>query len=146
MGTTWILIANATRARLYENTGIGKGLDLLEEFTHPESRLKGADLVSDRPGHMQSSGNGQGSRQPATSPRTFEAELFAREIAETLEFARAQNQFDRLILVAGTPFLGALRSQLSSHVLSRTSETLSKDYTAAKDKELGRHLEPYVYL
>ena len=28
MNTTWILVANAARARLYENTGIGKSLNL----------------------------------------------------------------------------------------------------------------------
>lgn len=146
MSTTWILVANAARARLYENTGIGKGLGLLSEFDHPESRLKGSDLVSDRPGFMQSSGNGHGARQPATDPKQNEAEHFAQEIARTLELGRGQNKYERLILVAGSPFLGTLKSRISSSVLAMTSDTVEKDYTTANEREIGKHLEHCIYL
>lgn len=146
MNTTWILVANAARARLYENTGIGKGLNLLSEFDHPQSRLKAADLVTDRAGFMQSSGNGQGARQPATDPKQNEAEHFAQEIAHSLESGRGQNKYGRLILVAGSPFLGTLKARLSQHILALTSDTLEKDYTSANTREISKHLEHCIYL
>jgi protein required for attachment to host cells len=146
MNTTWILVANAARARLYENTGIGKGLNLLSEFDHPQSRMKGADLVTDRAGFMQSAGNGHGARQPATDPKQNEAEHFAQEIAHSLEAGRGLNKYERLILVAGSPFLGTLRARLSQQILALTSDTLEKDYTSANAREIGKHLEHCIYL
>jgi hypothetical protein len=38
MATTWILVANAAQAKLYANQGPNKGVELVKEFTHPESR------------------------------------------------------------------------------------------------------------
>lgn len=146
MSTTWILVANSARARLFENIGIGKGLNLVSEFAHPQSRLKGSDLVSDRAGFMQSAGNGHGTRQPAIDPKQNEAEHFAQEIARTLDLGRGQNKYERLILVAGSPFLGTLKSRLSGQVLALTSDTLEKDYTSNNAREIGKHLEHCIYL
>lgn len=146
MSTTWILVANAARARLYENTGIGKGLKLVSEFDHPESRQKGSELVSDRAGFMQSSGNGHGARQPAIDPKQNEAEHFALEIARTLEHGRGQNQYERLILVAGSPFMGTLKARLPEPVLGLMSDTIEKDYTSVNERELGSKLEHCIYL
>lgn len=146
MSTTWILVANASRARLFENTGINKGLKLVSEFEHPASRMKGSDLVSDRPGHMPRSGNSQGSRQPTIEPKQNEAEHFAKEIANTLEMGRGQNGYERLIVAAAAPFLGVLKSHLSDGVISRMSETINKDYTQVPEHELGSKFEHCIYL
>lgn len=146
MSTTWILVANAARARLYENTGIGKGLKLLSEFLHPESRMKGSDLVSDRAGYVPGVGNGHASRQQATDPKQNEAEHFALEIARSLEHGRGQNKYGRLILVAGSPFLGILKARLSDQVSTLTTETVDKDYTSLNERELGGKLEHCIYL
>lgn len=146
MSTTWILVANSARARLFENTGIGKGLKLLTEFEHPQSRQKGSELVSDRAGFMQSSGNGHGARQPAMDPKQNEAEHFAQEIAHNLEAGRGQNKYERLILVAGSPFMGTLKSRLPDPVMGLTSDTIEKDYTSVNERELGGKLEHCIYL
>lgn len=146
MSTTWVLVANSARARLYENTGIGKGLKLLSEFDHPESRMKGSELVSDRAGYVPGVGNGHASRQQATDPKQNEAEHFALEIARTLEHGRGQNQYERLILVAGSPFLGILKARLSDQVSTLTTDTVDKDYTSATDREIGKHLEHCIFL
>ncbi len=146
MGTTWIVVANAARARLYENTGIGKGLKLLSELEHPQSRQKGSDLVADRPGFMQSAGNGHGARQPAITPKQNEAEHFAQEIAHTLEAGRGQNKYERLILVAGSPFMGTLKARLPDPVIGLMTDTLEKDYTNVNERELGSKLEHCIYL
>jgi len=146
MGTTWILVANASTARIYENKGISKGLKLVSQLDHPESRMKGSELVSDRPGYMQSVGNGHGARQPATDPKQNEAEHFALNLAKTLEQGRGDNRYDRLIVVASNPFLGTLKPRLSGQVQSLVSETIEKDYTKVTDKELAGHLSHCIYL
>ena len=146
MTTNWILVANASTARIYSNNGPKKGLKLVKELNHPESRQKSSELVTDRPGHMQGFGNGHGSRQPATTPKEYEIEKFALEIAKELDHGRSTNDFDRLIMVASSPFIGTINSRLSDHVRSKVSDTVEKDYTRANDRELAGHLEHCIYL
>lgn len=146
MSTTWILVANASSARLYANQGPKKGLQLVKPFDHPESREKASDLVSDRPGHNQGHGNGHGSFVSATDPKQNEAERFALELSKELDQGRATNNYERLILIASNPFMGMLNSRLSSHVRTLVSETIEKDYTRATEKELAGHLEHCIYL
>ena len=146
MSTTWILVANASQAKLYANHGPKKGLELVKELEHPESREKAANLVSDRPGHMQSAGNGHGAYVPPTDPKTHEAERFAQELAHELEAGRVNNAYDRLIISASANFLGMLNGRLSSQVKTKVSESIEKDYTRLPVKELSGHLESYVFL
>ncbi|MDA8383645.1 MAG: host attachment protein [Betaproteobacteria bacterium] len=143
---TWILTANASTARLYSNLGPNKGLQLVREFDHPESREKALNLVSDRPGHNQGHGNGHGSYVPATDPKSNEADRFAQELARELEQGRATNGYDRLILLASTPFIGMLNARLTERVRALVTERIEKDYTRATEKELSAYLEPYIFL
>lgn len=144
--TSWILVANASKAKLFANHGPKKGLELLKEMIHPESRQKNAELVTDRPGFMQSSGNGHGSRQPATEPKQNEARNFAQELAQELQHGRSTNQYNRAILVAPPAFMGLLNNQLDGPTAQIVSDRFEKDYTKASEKELCSHLESCIYL
>ena len=46
MAITWILVANASLAKLYANLGPNKGLTLVKELIHPESRQSERRLQS----------------------------------------------------------------------------------------------------
>jgi protein required for attachment to host cells len=146
MSTTWILIANTSFAKLYANHGPQKGLELIKELDHPESREKGSDLVSDRPGHNQGHGNGHGSFVQATDPKQREAERFALELSKELEHGRTTNQFERLIIAASPSFMGTLKSKLPTHVMGMVSDSIEKDYTKAPEKELKGHLAHVIFL
>lgn len=146
MSTTWILTANASIARLYSNRGPNKGLELVKEFSHPESREKGVDLVTDRPGHNQSHGNGHGAYVPASDPRQNEADRFALELARELDQARSSHSFDRLIVIASSPFMGTLNSRLPDRLRTMVADTVEKDYTRASEKELKGLLEDRIFL
>lgn len=146
MSTNWILVANASIARLFVNHGPKKGIQLIKELHHPESREKGSDLVSDRPGHYQGHGNGRGSFSPAIDPKQNEAERFALTLARELEQGRAANSYERLILVVSSPFMGVLNSKLGNHVRDLITDSVEKDYTKATEKELTGHLEQCIYL
>lgn len=146
MTTTWIVVANASEAKIYANRGIKKGLEKQGEFSHPESRKKGSELVTDRPGHMQSVGNGHGARQPATDPKHYEHENFARELAQHLDHGRTTNSYQRLILVAEPHFRGLLNGALGSQVRDLISGAIDRDYTKATDRELVDHLGKHILL
>ncbi len=143
MSITWVVVANASIARVYERN---KGLHLVTQLEHPESRMKRADLVTDRPGYMQSVGNGHGSRQPQTDPKTHEAEEFALELAKRLDHERAEGKFNRLVLVASTPFMGMLKQRLSPQTAELVTDTIEKDYTKEPDKEIWERLREMIVI
>lgn len=146
MSTTWILVANASQAKLYANHGPKRGLELVKELDHPESREKAANLVSDRPGHNQGHGGGHGAFVQATDPKEHEADRFALELARELEDGRVSNAYDRLILVSSPAFLGLINNKISTQVKGKLSESIEKDYTRLPIKELSGHLESVVFL
>lgn len=144
--TTWILVANSSKAKLFENTGPKKGLQLLKEMDHPESRQKNAELVTDRAGFLQSSGNGHGARQPQTDPKTHEARNFAHELSRELISGRTGNRCNRIILCAPPAFMGLLNGMLDSPTSQLVSDRLEKDYTKSSDRDLAGHLESCIFL
>jgi protein required for attachment to host cells len=144
---TWILVANSSYARILGNDGPKKGLKLVKELEHPQSREKRLDLVSDRPGHNTGgTGSGRGAFIPQTDPSKHEAENFALEVAKELEHGRVTQGYERLILVASNPFIGLLNNRIGGHVRAMVSDTIEKDYTKATEKELARHLEHCIFL
>ncbi len=144
MPTTWIMVANASQAKLFANHGPNKGLHFVKELSHPESREKTSNLVSDRSGSH--TGTGHGAFVQATDPKHHEAERFAQEVTRELDDGRLNNAYDRLILVASSPFMGLVNSRLPELVRSKLSEIIDKDYTRLPIKDLAGHLQSYVYL
>jgi len=146
MAITWILVANASLAKLYANLGPNKGLTLVKELIHPESRQKNAQLVTDRAGNMAGLGNGQGSRQPQTIPKDHEAKVFAQEIAHELYRGRAKNAFGRAILMAPPGFMGMLNAELDNPTAQLITDRFDKDYTKTPEPQLREHLATCLYL
>jgi len=146
MAITWILVANASLAKLYANLGPNKGLMLVKELIHPKSRQKNSELVTDRAGRMAGSGNGQISRQPQTHPKDHEAQVFAQEIAHELYRGRATNAFGRAILMAPPSFMGMLNAQLDNPTAQLITDRFDKDYTKTPEPQLREHLATCLYL
>jgi protein required for attachment to host cells len=142
MSVTWIMVANASQAKLYANNGPKKGLQLVKELLHPESREKAANLVSDRIGNYA----GSGSYAQPTDPKEHEAERFALELSRELEDGRVKNAYEKLIVVASSHFMGLLNQRISGQVKNKVAEFIEKDYTRLPVKELSGHLEGHVYL
>jgi protein required for attachment to host cells len=142
MSITWIMVANASQARLFTHNGPNKGLELVKELVHPESREKAAELVSDRIGNYA----GSGSYAQPTNPKEHEAERFAQEVAHELEQGRVNNAYEKLIVVTSAHFMGLLNGRITQQVKNKISESINKDYTHLPVKELSGHLANHVFL
>ncbi len=143
---TWLLIANASKARVYSlckahfiQSANQKDLQLEESCEHIESRMKGEDLISDKDGKF-----GHGSFVEATNPREHEAELFAIELAKKLDVARKDNQFHELIIAAPPAFLGLIKKHLTNDSMKKIFKTIEKDYTAHDDRDLASALSDHL--
>lgn len=138
----WVVVANAARARVLEETGQPGVYVHRADLVHPASRQKGMALGSDRPGHVESLGHNTGSSayQPRTDPRQREHKHFAHELAATLNQGVAAGQCAGLVLVASNPFLGELKAQLDEQATKRLLRTVASDFTTLGDDEVARRL------
>ncbi len=146
MPTTWILVSNSSKAKLYANDGPKKGLKLVKEFSHPQSREKGSNLITDRPGHYKSARSARGAFSQQTDPRDQEKARFAHELSAALEQGRTGRKYQCLILAAPPDFLGTLNSILGDKVRALVSAAISKDYTKIADKPLAGHVGKFIRL
>ncbi|MCW8828411.1 MAG: host attachment protein [Gammaproteobacteria bacterium] len=138
---TWLLVGNASRARLFETQARPRTLKLLKEYLHPPSREKGEELASDRPGHFQAEARGMegtthGAFNEPTNPKDFEHDRFALELAKELNDGRTQNRFGNLMIVASPHFHGLLNQHLNEHVAKMVSSHINKDYTDLNEEKL----------
>jgi len=138
----WLVIANAARARVLEESNKPGRYVHVADLVHPQSRQKGISLVDDRPGHAHAEGVGLAgtSFAPRTDPHERERDRFAREVARRLDEGIAAHGCAGLVLVASSPFLGRLKAHLGAQARKAVVRTLDADYTALGDRELAARL------
>jgi protein required for attachment to host cells len=144
MEKSWIVLANAARARILERDPADGALAELTDFVHPQSRQKASELASDRPGHAQKAHGDPAKVSTAFEPRTDlrrkEHEEFARQLAQHLDDAVAQRRCTSLVLIASNPFLGELRSHLGSATQKALALAVPTDLTSVAVPELTRRV------
>ena len=147
MTKNWILVANRTGARLFENLGPGHGLSKLEEFMHPGGHMKNQDLASDEGGRAYDSvGGGRHRMEQRESPKHQEDRHFAHELAQALNKGHEKEHYTRLFLVAEPKFLGEIKAELDKKSQSLLEATLDKDLVHVEDRDLPSHLSAILKL
>jgi protein required for attachment to host cells len=138
----WMVIANAARARVLEETGKPHVYTHVADLVHPQSRQKGHELASDRPGHAEGGAPGQAGAAylPRTDPRQREHDRFAQQVAQCLDEGIASGRCAGLVLVASSPFLGQLKAHLGVQAKKAIVRTVDADYTALRERELAERL------
>jgi protein required for attachment to host cells len=141
---TWLIVANSSIARIYK---IEKRHELkeLKVLEHPESRLHNLDLVTDKPGRdFESAGVGKHALEPKVLPKRQEFAVFAKTLADFLENARNQGEFETLYVAASPSLLGLLRHSLHPNTAKLIKGEVDKDMTQMKPQEIPAHL-PFFY-
>ena len=128
MTTTWIIAADASRARILQVTDRAQQLEEVEDLLNPEGRVHDRELISDaHPRFSGHSGGGPGSDREETSAAEHATELFAKRVGNYLESGRTAHRYDRLHLIAPPKFLGQLRKELGKEVQKLVAQELPKD-------------------
>ena len=147
MNNTWILVAHRGGARLLENKGPGKGLNLLHDIPHPEGRLKNKDIGADKPGRsIDSHGPGRHSLSSEQEPTAHVTEQFAKQLSTMLDDGRHQQRYGKLVLVAEPRFLGSLRAALSTPTAALVMATVGKDLGSVELHNMPKHLTDTIRL
>lgn len=143
--STWVLVADSSRARIFESETPSSPLVELETFAHPEGRQHDRDLTSDLPGrNADSSGVGHHAMSNETDPKKQESINFAKLIAQHLEQARTANKLHKLIIVAAPTFLGIMREQLNNQISKLITMELDKNLVQHDINDIRQHLPQYL--
>ncbi|HET8711512.1 MAG TPA: host attachment protein [Spongiibacteraceae bacterium] len=136
--TSWVVVADSRRARIFANEGAHFSLREVADFAHPLESLHGGNPK----GHISagSSGTSHG-MEPATLPKEKSRHAFAHEIANYLQQEFAQKHFSKLILVAAPEFLGEVRAALPDKLGSVVSGSVAKDLVACTQGDISKYLD-----
>lgn len=136
----WILIANASGARLLEE-GLAGRLQVSQSFEHPESRVRSAAVGDARAGWSMGHDRHGGATYAARDTAQHKERLqFAVELAQFLEHRAQENRFDALTLFAPPDFLGELRSHLGQASARRVCASRAVDLTHVGVAELTQRI------
>lgn len=144
MEKTWVVVANGSEGRIFHINSLVKGLSLVSEHEHPQSRQKAGELITDRPGSY-GAGTAHGSFVEAAEPKEVEMERFAQQLASVLNEGRNSNKFRRLVLVASPHFHGLLNKHIDNHTANLVWKHLDKDYTKVAERDLMSHLRDHLH-
>ena len=141
MSFTWVIVADKSRARIFETERLGAELHERETLAHPASRLHEQELTSDLPGRaFDSSGQGRHAMGNEVEPKEHEAEAFAKQIADLVDKARTENRIDQLVVIAAPTMLGLLRNTFSDEAKKLVDAELDKDLTQHSVADIQAHL------
>ncbi len=139
MKKTWVVAAESSRARIFMAESRVKPMQELEGLAHPMSRAKVLDINSDDAGKtFDRMGQGMHDMEKEVDPKKHEADLFAKEIADKLQKARATGEFEALVLVAAPEFLGMLRKHLDPNTLKSVERTVSKNLVRGDEEQIRK--------
>ena len=141
MATTWVLVADSSRARIFSTTSQIAPLYEIETLAHPEGRLHEQALTTDLPGSdRDAAGAGRHAMGTEVSPKQQESINFARCIANHLNGAYSNQKYEHLIIVAAPGLLGILRKQLAANIAKHIVLELDKNLAQLKASEIRKHL------
>lgn len=142
MSKYWVVAADSAEARLFTRDKKYGPLVEVDDWLHPESRLKGEELETDRPGAtFASQGHGMDDNAPGTDAKRQEAESFAGEVADRLDKARARGDFEHLQIVADPKFLGLLRERLDDNTRDLVDKEVDKNMAQHSPEQIAEALD-----
>jgi len=145
MRNIWIVVADAGRALiLSKREGIAQ-LKIVGQIENPLGRAHNVDLVSDQPGRLSKHRSGVKSAMAApTEPHEHQLKEFSHQVNHFLDEAACRGDFDLLVLVAPSHFLGLLRLSMRPAPRGRLIHRLANDFTRLTVEELQLRLAPML--
>jgi protein required for attachment to host cells len=161
MPTTWIITANAGRARFFSEDGPAEPLQELDDLVNNGARLRANEAETDRLGtlaagksghniggaqgggahHNANAGAPNSQYEPNQTPAEHETELFAKDLSQYLLKAQQEGRYQSLVISASPQFLGTLRNNLDAHVKAVIKQEFNKDYTQVPVHQLREQLQ-----
>lgn len=149
-----LVVADQAQADFYDMEHADEAPRFAGGVGDPLAHLHDRDFVSDRPGRVFDHASSASGRRGATAhhgtggerkPRRQEAGKFARQIANLLDAAHRNGEFERLVLMAPPGFMGALREALPDSLRSTVAAEIGKDLVHAPASRVRSYLPPGLF-
>ena len=142
MSKTWVVVADTSRARIFQADKPVGPLSEVDTLVHTESRLHEQELTTDRRPGRNSNGNGGTGHSMGheTDPKRQEGIRFAKHVSQYLDEAHNDRRFERLYVVAAPAFLGDLRHSLAKPVAGAINGEVAKNVTRLSASDIRQHL------
>jgi len=141
MCATCVVVAESSRARVFEMINPGTPMEELVDMVHPESRIHEQKLTSDRPGRtFDRHGQGHHAMEKEVGAREQEIIVFAGEIAKYLQLKCGKDKYERLIIIAAPEFLGHLRKKLGVETKQQLVKEVDKNVVQCDEAEIRKYL------
>lgn len=146
MNAVWVLVCDASRARLFEAREDDPSWHIVESLSHDESRRKVSEIVSDREGNRSSEGGSahHDALAPSTSPKETEKDRFARALVDHLDRALRAGRLRRWVLVSPPHFLGVVKDASTPELRKHLMRTVERDLTDVDARDLPERLRDAV--
>jgi protein required for attachment to host cells len=141
---TWILVADASRARVFSAEKALSPLTEIRALTSPQARLHAGDLVTDKGGRDRNPGVGAHGYNVEDAHKQENAERFAAYVCQELEAARNAGEFRKLYVVAAPSFLGMLRRHQSNSLRQLVAGEVDKNLSTQDAASIRKCLPDYL--
>lgn len=143
--TTCVLVADASRARIFEAPLPKDGLTEIEELVHPASKMHPQDMASDEPGVSHDRvGQGVHGMEQETDIKKQEAMRFAKEVVDKITALQQKKDYAKLYVIAAPAFLGLLRNKFSNPTKNIIVDEISKNLTTFGIEEIRAQLPKFL--
>ena len=121
----WVLVADSSRARIFEVKIGSDAFELVSEFPHAGGHKHHHDGAADAHNHAAHT-------------------QFARELCHALSQGLNSHRCGRIVIAANPEFLGHLREVADHNLQKHISEAVHKDYTTLNPRELAERLRDHL--
>lgn len=141
MQTSWVVVTDSTRARIFEKKGATQPLNEFEDLYHPSAYQSQNELEHHTRGRSHHSGTFHShTDDPSVSPLAHQNDLFAKSIALYLDKGRKDARYHRLYLISSPHFLGILRNKLGKEVNRLIENEWSQELSDMSAEEVEKFL------
>ncbi len=142
MSQTWVVVAESSRAKIFELDQDDRSLTELAGFSHTPSRAHAHQLSSSIPGRSRHGKSSHMLRQETDKHQ--QSTEFARTIGAHLETARHKHQFKKLIVMSPPSFLGKLRKKMSHETNKSVVSEIDKNLVRHKLNDIQAHIPRHI--
>ena len=140
MGQFWLIIANASKARIFEGTSPMGELNEIFEIENESARLQEKDLVTHGAGRRHDDGPYGQKSAMERDPLDVETNNFVREVVRFLEKHRNSGSFESMSIIAEPRVLGKLRKEMPTSLRALVIEEVSKNVADQGPEAAQEHL------
>lgn len=147
MPMQWVVVADKSRARIFQTHGKIDELVEVEDLLNPKGRQEDTELRHDAKGRFYGKGERHQAHtvEPSVSQEDHAADRFSREVMQYIEHANDDNRFESLVMIASPEFLGLLRRQFSRRIEGKIRQQLSTDIAGLKTPQIRDYLKQHLH-